>query len=172
MFEIGQYFLEIGCLLVVFALNCCHLLRFQLFINRPEKWRCVGWNCHFVIFFKRSCIVADLYRFAGLILAAIFLSEVDSFEFLMSQHFPNHNQVFNGHLVEQISVVFVVLVKDQPDMRAGELEVQGFFLPLLKRRLWVVVGWKKAKLAVFCATAHFDEHFHHLRDFILVKKQL
>jgi hypothetical protein len=53
----------------------------------------------------------------------------------MSQDFPNHNQVFYGHLIEQISVVFVVLVKDQPDMRAGELEVQGFFLPLLKRRL-------------------------------------
>lgn len=90
----------------------------------------------------------------------------------MREQLPVDSQVLQSHLIEDVSVILVVLVKDQPNMRAGKLEVQCFFLTLLERGLHVIMRSEVAQKTVLALTAQFNENLHHPRYLVLMEKQL
>jgi hypothetical protein len=90
----------------------------------------------------------------------------------MGKQLPVDRQVLQGNLIEDIPIVLVVLVKDQSDMRASELEIQGLLLTLLKGRLHVVMRSQIPQAAILATTAQFHKHLHHPRYLVLMEKQL
>lgn len=81
-------------------------------------------------------------------------------------------QVLHSHLVEDVPIVLVVLVKDQSYVRACELEVQCIFLSLLEGGLHVVVRSEVPQATVLPPTAQFYKHLHHAGDLVLMEEQL
>jgi hypothetical protein len=66
----------------------------------------------------------------------------------------------------------VVLVEDQADVRAGELEVEGLLLVLLEGRLRVVVRTYKSQFSVALLASQLHEHLQQSGDFVLMEQQL
>ena len=62
--------------------------------------------------FQSSLIMADLHRLYSLILARIFLCQVNSNHFLMCKNFSHNDHVFNGNLIKNIQTIFVVFMND------------------------------------------------------------
>lgn len=95
--------------------------------------------------------MAYLNRFGDLIITAVL--QVDALQFSTSHDLPKYNQIINGHLVEDIPLILVILMQDEAYMRAGELEIQRLFLLLLEAGLRVIVGIHQPQLPVLLVPA-------------------
>lgn len=98
--------------------------------------------------FKCSLVVTDLHALYSLVLAGIIIRQIDSYYLLMRKNLSDDDQVLQGHLVENVEVVFIVLVNDQSDVRTGKLKVERFLFLFLVVRLRVVVGHHVSQFAI------------------------
>lgn len=110
--------------------------------------------------FQCSLVVADLKRLGGFVFAAVFLSEVDSADFPVREYLADDDEIFDGNLIEDVHIIFVVFVNDEPNVGAGELKIEGFFLFFFELRLTILIGDDVSKFAIVAFASQFDEYFH------------
>lgn len=108
----------------------------------------------------------------GLVITSVLLSEIECFDFLVSEDVTLNDECIYGYLVEEVAVVPVVLVEDEADVGAFKLEVESLLFAFLERGLGVVVGSDVAQLAVLGAAAQLYEYFHQFGDFVLMEKEV
>lgn len=143
-----------GRFLVVLTRSCVLLLLLEFLVDGPEQRR---WLESFLVFHWRlpclKCpgVVAYLNRLGDLIITAVL--QVDALQFPAGHDLPEDDEIVNGHLVEDIPLILVILMQDEAYMRAGELEIQRLFLLLLEAGLRVIVGIHQPQLPVLLVPA-------------------
>ena len=91
--------------------------------------------------------------------------------FTTIQKLSKYAKLFQADLVEQVALVTVALVEDEPQVGAGKLKVQRFLLLFLKIRLLVGTWSHKAQLTIPFVATQLHKHLYQLRYFVLVQQQ-
>lgn len=74
--------------------------------------------------------------------------QVDPLNLSAGQNLSKDDQVLQCDLIENIPLIFVVLMQYESNMRACKLKIQCFFLFLLEGRLWIIIGIHQPQLSV------------------------
>lgn len=111
IFEIRQNGFEICSFLIVFFVNCSLLLLLKFRINILKQ--CIGLIIRkwlFIDLIYASQIMIDLNWFRKFLIATIFLSQINTCDFLMTQYLSNNINILQSYLIKNIHLILVILV--------------------------------------------------------------
>lgn len=118
LLETNKNLLKICSFLIVLSINSNLFFILKLFINFTKKWRIGKYSIIFISICWRSClmfnsnIMANLQRGSYILITTFIISKVDSYKISITYNFSKDIQIIQGNLIEEVTIIFKVLVEN------------------------------------------------------------